>query len=118
MEVRAGIDMHLNRDQLGRFVSRRAREINREKADEVVRIFQVIAPRGPGPLHWANSLSVSQSGDRITITSSDPVALIKELGARHGKNPAFRSMAKALEAVCSAGGGAMASGANAPARIR
>ena len=118
MEVRAHIDMQLNRDALGRFVSREARRINREKADQVVNVFQAIAPIGPGPFHWRSSLSVSQAGDRILITSSDPVALIKELGARHGKNPAFRSMLKALEAVCAGGGGAAASGAHAPARIR
>lgn len=118
MEVRAGIDMRLNRDALGRYVSREARRINREKADQVVSVFQAIAPIGPGPFHWRNSLSISEAGDRIQITSSDPVALIKELGARHGKNPAFRSMAKALAAVASGGGGAGAIGATAPARIR
>lgn len=118
MEVRAGIDMRLNRDELGRFVTREARRINREKADQVVSVFQAIAPIGPGPFHWRNSLSVNVNGDRILITSSDPVAMIKELGARHGKNPAFRSMLKALEAVCAGGGGARASGASAPARIR
>lgn len=118
MEVNAEISMRLNRDELGRFVNRRAREINREKAKEVVSVFQAIAPYGPGPLHWRNSLSISESGSRISITSSDPVALIKELGARHGKNPAFRSMLKALEAVCAGGGGARASGATAPSRVR
>lgn len=118
MEVRASIDMRLDRNALGQFVNRRAREINREKAKEVVNVFQAIAPIGPGPMHWRNSLSISESGGRIQITSSDPVALIKELGARHGKNPAFRSMLKALEAVCAGGGGARASGASAPSRVR
>lgn len=105
MEVRASVSMRLNRDELGRYVSREARQINRDKADQVVSVFQAIAPIGPGPLHWRSSLSVSEEGDRIVITSSDPVALIKELGARHGRNPAFRSMFKALEAVAGGGGG-------------
>lgn len=110
--------MELNRNALGQYVSREARRVNREKADQVVSVFQAIAPFGPGPLHWRTSLRVVQSGDRINIVSSDPVALIKELGARGGKNPAFRSMLKALEAVCAGGGGAAASGARAPARMR
>ncbi len=112
MEIRADVSMQLNRDALGRFVTREARRINREKAEQVVNVFQAIAPYGPGPLHWRNSLTISEQGDRIIISSSDPVTLIKELGARHGKNPAFRSMAKALAAVAAGGG------ATAPARIR
>lgn len=111
MEVRATVSMNLNRDGLGRYVSRQARDINREKAKEVVDVFQVIAPRGPGPLHWRTSLRIVENGDRIDIVSDDPVALIKELGARHGKNPAFRSMAKALAAVAAGGG---VSGASVP----
>lgn len=118
MQFNAEISMRLDRDALGRFVNRRAREINRDKGKEVVNVFQVIAPYGPGPYHWRNSLTVSESGGRIVISSSDPVALIKELGARHGKNPAFRSMLKSLETVCAGGGGARASGASAPSRTR
>ncbi len=92
-------DFRLNRDELGRFVSRAAKDIVRKKADQVVEHFRANAPVGPTAPHWRDSLSISESRETLTIKSSDPAAVIKELGARGGANPAFRTMLKALESV-------------------
>ncbi|MGI5245420.1 hypothetical protein [Dactylosporangium sp. CA-139066] len=67
------------------------------KAVQAAGIAASTAPSDDGT--WSQSFSVKKGRWAVWVVSSDPAAVQKELGARHGKNPKFRTMAKALEAV-------------------
>lgn len=67
------------------------------KAHEAAAIAAQGVPHFSGA--WAGGITVKAGKWAVWVVNTDPAAVHKELGARHGRNPKFRAMYKALERI-------------------